>query len=361
MKRKFFLLLMPCLCATLTVVSQTPTPTPITDETLRLCVASIKARQFETAVTDCGNAIKKSPAKFEGYQGRAVAYFNLKNNDAGLADLTKALELAPKIVALWGMRSDFYMSVQKYDSALTDINKILEISPNNQTALYRRAQIYSRTGKKDLAIADLKTILAANPNQAEAKKTLAQLQPADEKPARYVNDKYKIAFQIPADSGKLSSYTASASFLGDKSKFGDDAVVELTVYGEGFLRLHPGNAETDSKNLATEKGLKDFRSAYIVERFLDNRSIYPFFEDLETKLVQIGGLNALKIRYSTIPDKEKIFSKRMGIVFLIPVPAHKRYYQIEITAKEEFFARWFANAETEINTFEILKSDGTLR
>lgn len=174
--KNLFPLIVVTLVASVLSFSQTPQATPITDETLRLCIADVQTRQFEIAITDCGKAIAKLPNMPEGYQARAIAHTNLKNTDAAIADFSKAVQLAPNNPDFLGGRGEIYVFTEKYDLALADFNKILQMFPGNPLALYRRSSVYVKTGKNDLAVADLKTILAANPNNAEVKAALAQLE-----------------------------------------------------------------------------------------------------------------------------------------------------------------------------------------
>ena len=130
MMKNTFVLIVLTLAASVSSVSQTPRPTPALDESLRLCIADVQTRKFEAAVASCTAAIKKSPAKFEGYQGRGLAYFNLKKNDLALADFTKAISLAPNNIELLGLRGEFYAITKKFDLALADFNKVLLLSIN---------------------------------------------------------------------------------------------------------------------------------------------------------------------------------------------------------------------------------------
>lgn len=333
------------LAATVVSFSQTN----VSDESMRLCNADLKAGKFEAAATSCTAAIKKSPNKHEGYQGRAFAYFNLKNNDAALADFTKAVSFAPDNIQLLGLRGEFYAITKKYDLALADFNKVLQLSPKDLAALFRRSQIYSETGKRDLAIADLKAILAIDPSLTEAKAFLAILEPPTIKAPQYRSDKFKVAFQIPTDSTKQAQSTEIlAIFLGDEGKFGPVSLMS-------FAGFETKDAETASKLLATDEGME--RLATNLLKTLEKDPLNIGITVLEKKRVQIAGLNGYRVMYSTREANLSIgaFEYRRTAIHIVPVPTQNRFYSFTIGANDKNFAKWFANAEKSINSFEILK------
>jgi hypothetical protein len=67
--------------------------------------------------------------------------------------------------------------------------------------------------------------------------------------------------------------------------------------------------------------------------------------------VKIAGLDALKIIFST----NVYGTKSRKAMLVVPVPEHNRYYEFWVNAYDEYFDKWFANAEASINSFEVLK------
>ena len=345
MMNKIFALMLWTLAATVVSFSQPPVP----DESMRLCNADLKAGKFEAAVTSCTAAIKKSPNKHEGYQGRAFAYFNLKNNDAALSDFTKAVSLAPNNIELLGLRGEFYIITKKNDLALADLNKVIKLSPKHLAALFRRSQIYNETGKRDLAIADLKAILAIDPSLTEAKGALAILEPPTVKAPQYRSDKFKVAFQIPTDSTKQAQSTEiQPIFAGDRAKFGPSSLLS-------FVGSETKDAEAASKTLATDEGMERL-SANLIQT-LRNDPLNTGFTLVEKKRIQIAGLNGYKVIYSTreLNMSTIEYEIRRTAIHIVPVPAQNRVYLFTVRANDENFAKWSANVEKSINSFEILK------
>ena len=333
------------LAATVVTLSQPP----VSDESMRLCNVDLQAKKFEAAVTSCTAAIKRLPNKYEGYQGRAFAYFNLKNNDAALADFTKAVSLAPSNIQLLGLRGEFYAITKKNDLALADFNKVLQLSPKDLAALFRRSQIYSETGKSDLAIADLKAVLAIDPSLTEAKGALAILEPPTVKALQYRNDKFKVAFQIPTDSTKQALSTETQPiFAGDRAKFGPSSLLV-------FAGFETKDAETASKLLANDEGME--RLAANLIQTLKADPLNTGFAVVEKKRIQIAGLNGYKVVYTTreLNMSTIAYDNRRTAMHFVPVPLQNRFYSFTVRANDENFAKWFANVEKSINSFEILK------
>lgn len=352
MKNTFKLIIITLVMSVLSFSQTTKTPVqpqliPNNNESLQLCLASVKTSRFESALTDCTNAIKESPTRFEGYQGRGIANFSLKNNDAALSDFTKAIQLAPNNFQLFGLRGEFYVSTQKYDLAIADFNKVLQLSPNHQIALYRRANINAQTGKKDLAIADLKAILAVNPNQPEAKKKLAELESTPEKQQFYRSDKYKIAFQIPNDSiQKLMD--SAVIFEGDTNKYGKRSLLIFAVQESSEEAL------AQSQLLLTDAGIETLADAY--------RPLGATNYALKVKSRQkISNFNALAMTFTE--DDLTVFGvyprpQIVSVMLVIPVPEHKRVYKFLTTASYAGdFKKWLTEGITSAESFKVLLAE----
>ena len=114
----------------------------------------IAQRNYKEAIKLFNEAIELKPNEAQAYYGRGRAY---KSNDAGKAieDLTKALELNPKLVEAYNARSDCYYKLKDYEHALADCNKTIEFKPNFLNAYYRRSLVYNKLKDYNKALNDM--------------------------------------------------------------------------------------------------------------------------------------------------------------------------------------------------------------
>lgn len=163
------------------------------------------AYDAEAGVAACTRAIESG--EMEGadlgalYSNRAASYLTLRNNEAAIADATKALEIEPDDVYSLNNRAIGYANLEDYGPAMADLTRAAELSPadtgtlNNQcwvlgligqyeTALaacdrglgYKpgdafllatRGDVYRKMGKLDLALADLDAAVEGGPGMWE--------------------------------------------------------------------------------------------------------------------------------------------------------------------------------------------------
>lgn len=129
---------------------------------------------------------KKIDAFFEGddlerlYMQRAVAYSVVQNYPDAIADLNNVITLNPEsTIAYWqravcqtllnGFNIAHAMDVRsKSVSAMADIDKALELAPKNAYLYYNKAIIYSQNQEVGPAIEDYSNAILIEPNMAEA-------------------------------------------------------------------------------------------------------------------------------------------------------------------------------------------------
>ncbi|MGE3991292.1 tetratricopeptide repeat protein [Pseudorhodoplanes sp.] len=113
---------------------------------------SIQGRHDE-AVADLTKAVELAPKDPNRFYNRGDAYRDKGDNERAIADYTSAIKL----------RSDFryftnrglvYAKQEKLDLALADFSQTIRMSPTSAGAYMRRAEIQSRRGDLDAAIRD---------------------------------------------------------------------------------------------------------------------------------------------------------------------------------------------------------------
>jgi tetratricopeptide (TPR) repeat protein len=104
------------------------------------------------------------PANVEALIARARLFYNSYQTQAGLDDISKAIELAPDNIQALIIRSWLYRQSGDLDAAWDDVNKALELDPNSPAAYTERSNLYKEDDDIRKAIADLEHALDLDPN-----------------------------------------------------------------------------------------------------------------------------------------------------------------------------------------------------
>lgn len=97
--------------------------------------------QYKLAVDEFTQALKAAPSP-AALIDRGTAYSELKNYRAALADLDKALVVAPDSVMGYTVRGVVYLRTFKPEKAIADFDRALAIKPDDKYAVVNRAGAY---------------------------------------------------------------------------------------------------------------------------------------------------------------------------------------------------------------------------
>ncbi len=100
------------------------------------------------AIAEYSRAIELDRQFADAYNNRAVAFFNQKEYQAAIADLTKSLEIRPSAFA-FNNRGNAYLLLNKTSEGIADLTAALSLSPAAET-YYNRGQAYQQDNKLDL-------------------------------------------------------------------------------------------------------------------------------------------------------------------------------------------------------------------
>ncbi|MFN6962374.1 MAG: tetratricopeptide repeat protein [Pyrinomonadaceae bacterium] len=113
------------------------------------------------AIGDLTKAIELDPAgKVEAYFARAQAYYELRQYDRTIADLDKYISLMPRgvndryLADGYISRGIAYALSGRPERGVADLTKAIELAPDNARAYQARALLYGQLKKNDLAEAD---------------------------------------------------------------------------------------------------------------------------------------------------------------------------------------------------------------
>ncbi|MCA3561239.1 MAG: tetratricopeptide repeat protein [Aestuariivirga sp.] len=131
----------------------------ISNETrLKACSAVIDGKQASTADTAYA------------YYKRAMTASANPNADQAMimADVSKAIELDPKLMEAYAFRALGYNRAMQYDKAIADLTTAIGIAPDRWGLYLLRAMVEAQKNDTKAAIADLEAALARNPPASSA-------------------------------------------------------------------------------------------------------------------------------------------------------------------------------------------------
>lgn len=125
---------------------------------LKACTAVIDGKQASTADTAYA------------YYKRAMTASADPNADqaAIMADVSKAIELDPKLMEAYAFRALGYNRAMQYDKAIADLSKAIDIAPERWGLYSLRAMVEAQKKDDKAAIADFKAALDHNPPATSA-------------------------------------------------------------------------------------------------------------------------------------------------------------------------------------------------
>lgn len=104
----------------------------------------------------------------EALLNRGVAREELGEDEAALADYTKAIELNAEYPAFFGYRGMLYEKLGRYDEAIKDSTEVLRLLPGDYDALHSRARSYYIVGNLKASLADYAALVSADPKDVDA-------------------------------------------------------------------------------------------------------------------------------------------------------------------------------------------------
>src|SRR4051794_10155932 len=117
--------------------------------------AAFAQKNYRQAADLYGQAIVIVPNNPNVHYRKGYAHFNLKENDQAISEFTTALSQGFKPpIDIYRVRAFIYYDQKNWDAALADVNKALEIAPND-------LQFLKGLGEVDLARNDLSGALDA--------------------------------------------------------------------------------------------------------------------------------------------------------------------------------------------------------
>ncbi|WP_049767829.1 tetratricopeptide repeat protein [Parvibaculum lavamentivorans] len=141
------------------------------------CYAQFATGNNEAAIGYCTKAIDSGelsePDLISALINRGVAYKNVGNLEAAIADYTAALRIAPRDALVYRNRANALREMGDYDAATADIEQSISLDPQSAAAWYVRGAIMEAREDKVSARKFYMTALGLEPdNEAYKDKIL---------------------------------------------------------------------------------------------------------------------------------------------------------------------------------------------
>ena len=110
---------------------------------------------------------KDKSAATDHYE-RGEAHYLDGEYDQAFSELTKAIEINPKLARAYVIRGMADNDKGKFDLAVADYSKVIEIKPTDAHAYVGRGMAYLNNGEYDPAVADYNKAIEIDPTTADA-------------------------------------------------------------------------------------------------------------------------------------------------------------------------------------------------
>ena len=111
-------------------------------------------QKWNEAIAEYTKAIEAAPKLVQSYNNRAAAYTEKGEYDKAIADCTQAIEIDQKSTIPYYNRSVAYLYNQEFEKTIADCEKILELGLNSPWVYYHRGMAYFGLADYESAISD---------------------------------------------------------------------------------------------------------------------------------------------------------------------------------------------------------------
>ena len=197
----------------------------------------------EARIADLTKAIELAPARVEAVRARGLFYLLQEEPELAIADLEKAVEIddghAPTYEALGAALA---ISERPVD-ALNALSKAVELEPNSPTPLIQRARLHALQGDSNTALNDLQKAIEIDPASVSALLLRARVHYQAEKPERALEDvqhalrlrpnflpALRLRAELLAGSGKITDAIADLERLTEALPTNSELLLQLGMY-----------------------------------------------------------------------------------------------------------------------------------
>jgi tetratricopeptide (TPR) repeat protein len=220
-------------------------------------IAYAQVGEFDKAIAEFTEAIRRDPNYLFAYNNRANCYAAKGDHDMAVAEFTQIIRLDHKYADGYYNRANSYASRGEHDKAIADYTEAIRLDSKMADAYLCRGSVYASNGEHDKAIADCTEAIRLNPKDVRAYAMRAGAYRALGDDANAANDERK-AHQMPK---AITCYNRGWSYAQNGEY--DEAIVNFTE----AIRLDPelADAYRDRGTCHAQKGEYDQAIADLTE------------------------------------------------------------------------------------------------
>jgi Flp pilus assembly protein TadD len=137
-----------------------------------LAAEAMKNRQFEAAVAELNKAIALAPSEATLYNNLGAALTELGKLDDAIQHYRKALELTPQFAEAYSNLGEALARKGEVKGAIVQFEKAVELDPQHAAAQRNLGTALARTGLRERAIVHLQKAVESQPEGADARRDL---------------------------------------------------------------------------------------------------------------------------------------------------------------------------------------------
>ena len=126
------------------------------------------AQRYDEAVADLIRAIELAPADAKAFANRGETYRLMGRREEAIVDFTRAIELDANYGWAIGHRGEAYRQMGRREEAIVDFTRAIELDANYGWAIGHRGEAYRQMGRREEAIADFTRAIELDPQDAWA-------------------------------------------------------------------------------------------------------------------------------------------------------------------------------------------------
>jgi tetratricopeptide (TPR) repeat protein len=266
---------------------------------------------YDKAISDYDQALGLDPKNASAYFNRAIAWNNKGNYDKAIADYDQAIRLDPKDASAYYSRGNAWGNKGDYDKAISDYDQALRLDPKNASAYFNRGRAWNNKGNYDKAIPDYDQAIRLDPQDASAYYDRAYAWSGKGDYDRAIAD-YDQAIRL--DPKYAAAYKGRSDVWRARSQ-PDRAIADALQ----AIRLDPNNGDYHGTLSSAYQEKQDFERALAAaaEAIRLNPKDYISFGNRGTVWRDVGELDKAIADYNEAirlkPDYDKPYSNRGDI------------------------------------------------
>ncbi|MEZ2146275.1 TonB family protein [Bradyrhizobium sp. DN5] len=222
---------------------------------------------FAHALTDFDEAIANHPGNADAFMRRGFLHWYRLEDDAAFKDFDAALRLDPTPSRLLS-RGRRYISLRQFDAGIADMTRAIKLDPRSRDAYADRAWAYSRKKEFDLAISDYDRMLKLDPSDGRStlardsvraakgasvrsldeygRMLFARLQIEKSYPRQAAHDKVEGTTELSFRISRWGLLAASSVKTSSGSAMLDEAALNTLKQAQPFPPLPPGSKPVEA-------------------------------------------------------------------------------------------------------------------